>query len=481
MTSRPRSSSLYLRTLIAILVAVLVGAAIIAAAIWGAIRIGHPVGMVVAAAGILTGVVYLTARFIHHQLDLPLRQLMDSAKEIARGNFDHKVHVTASDELNQLSRIFNYMTLELKRMTDLNINQIIREQIKTEAILRNIADGVIVSGPFDEVLLINNVVEKWFGIREKDILACSLTYFIPDLKPLLEATKQSDEGSVIRQEIETHPDAPQNNIVLSAHASKIIDDRELLAIVIVLRNITKEKEVDRLKTELVSVVAHELRSPLTSIAGFSEVVSQDKELSPGRRQEYMEIIRSESARLADMIDKFLNISRIESGQTVVNRSSIDLVGVVEGVLSVHRPLAERKNIEVELATDPDMPPAFADPDLMGQLIINLFSNAVKYSPEDTKIRMTVTRTPDHALIRIRDQGFGMSKENVRKLFTKFFRAKDDKRLHDIEGSGLGLAFVKEIVTQHGGKITVESELGKGSVFSVYIPLAERSAVGAGSN
>jgi len=340
---------------------------------------------------------------------------------------------------------------------------------------------VIVSGPFDEVLLINNVVEKWFSIREKDILACSLTYFIPDLKPLLEETKQSDMNSVVRQEIEIHHDSSQENIVLSAHASKIIDDRELLAIVIVLRNITKEKEVDRLKTELVSVVAHELRSPLTSIAGFSEVVSQDKDLGPGRRQEYMEIIRSESARLADLIDKFLNISRIESGQTPINRIPIDLSDVVTGVMSIHQPLAERKRIQVELATDPDMPTAMADPDLIGQLVLNLFSNAVKYSPEDSKIRITVTRTPDHALIRMRDEGFGMSKDNVRRLFTKFFRAKDDKRLNDIKGSGLGLAFVKEIITQHNGRITVESELGKGSVFSVYIPLAETSTVSAGSN
>ncbi len=477
----PRFSNLYFKTFLTILSAVLLGAAAVGAATWASLRIGHPVGMGILAALCIGAAIYAAARFIHHQLDQPIRQFMDSAKEIARGNFDHKVTVTASDELRQLSKIFNYMTLELKRMTDLNISQIIREQIKTEAILRNIADGVIVSGPFDEVLLINNVVEKWFGIREKDILACSLTYFIPDLKPLLEETKQSEADAGIRQEIETHPHSHQNNIILSAHASKIIDDRELLAIVIVLRNITKEKEVDRLKTELVSVVAHELRSPLTSIAGFSEVVSQDKDLSEGRRQEYMEIIHAESARLADLIDKFLNISRIESGQTPINRMPIDLSGVVSGVLGVHQPLADRKRIEVELTTDPDMPMALADPELIGQLVLNLFSNAIKYSPEDSKIRMTVTRTRDYALIRVRDEGFGMSKENVRKLFTKFFRAKDDKRLHDIEGSGLGLAFVKEIVTQHEGRITVESELGKGSVFSVYIPLIGTLARGSGSN
>jgi len=431
---------------------------------------GHRIGFVVAGFILAILIVWFSVRRIQAQIDIPVRRFIDSAKQIARGNFDHRVDVSSSEGLDQLAKIFNYMTLELKRITDLNINQIIREQIKIETIIRNIADGVIVSGPFDEVLLVNNVVEKWFNIREKDVLACSLTYFIPDMKPLLDLAKQAEPEVVIHHEI-TIPSVNTKGLILAANASKVYDDRELIGIVIILRNVTKEKEVDRLKTELVSVVAHELRSPLTSIAGFSEVVAQEKDLAPSRRQEYMEIIRAESRRLADLIDKFLNISRMESGQTPIHMIPLELNGLVSNVLEIHRTQAERKNIRVEFEADPDIPTVMGDPDLLGQVVLNLFSNAIKYSPQETTIRVVVARTTDSALIRIRDEGFGMSKENLNRLFTKFFRAKDDKRLQDIEGTGLGLAFVKEIVLQHGGKVVVESELGKGSMFTVYLPLA----------
>ncbi len=465
------SARLRIRIAVYVSVAAIAGAGVAA----GYFLLVESWGPAISLAGIAVAavVVALGTRQIQHQIDVPIRRFIDSAKQIARGNFDHKIDVRASEGLDQLARIFNYMTIELKRITDLNINQIIREQIKTETILRNIADGVIVAGPFDEVLLVNNIVEKWFHIREKDILACSLTYFIPDLKPLLEEAKQAEPSAVIRQEIST-PEYAEQNLILAAHASKVMDDREVIGIVIVLRNVTKEKEVDRLKTELVSVVAHELRSPLTSIAGFSEVVAQQKDLSPARRQEYMEIIRTESARLSDLIDKFLNISRIESGQTPINLIPLELNSVVSGVLDIHKTQADQKNIRVEFEADPDVPPVLGDPDLLGQLVLNLFSNAVKYSPPETTIRIIVTRTGEAALVRIRDEGFGMSRDNQRRLFTKFFRAKDDKRLTDIDGTGLGLAFVKEIVIQHHGRITVDSTLGKGSVFTVYLPFAEVS-------
>ena len=411
---------------------------------------------------------YLTAKFTAQEISNPIKRFIESAKEIARGNFDHKVSVQSSEEIIQLSRIFNYMTLELKRIYQININEIIREKIKTEAILRNIADGVIVVSALDEILLLNDIIEDWFNVKEKDVHGCSLTFFFPELKFLTAKTKDSNTNEIFKEEIEIHPDNAPSKIVLAAHASKVMDNFELIAIVIVLRNITKEKEVDKLKTELVHVVAHELRSPLTSIAGFSEIL-KDPALAATTKKEYIDIIHYESGRLADLINKFLDISRIESGQTPLTKIPVDIVTVLSNVLTVNSHLAVKKRIHVITDFTEPVPLVLVDPDLIGQVVLNLFSNAVKYSPEFSTITVSIKHLKSSVVVLVQDTGFGISKENLNHLFQKFFRAKDDKNIKDVEGSGLGLAFVKEIIQQHDGRINVESELGKGSSFSFSLP------------
>lgn len=413
-------------------------------------------------------IAFLIAMFGSQEISSPIKKLMVSAREIARGNFDHKVDVQTSEEMRQLSQIFNYMTIELKRINQININQIIREKIKTEAILRHIADGVIVVGPYDEILMINNVVEDWFNIKEHVVRGSSMAFLFPDLKFLVQETRSGNANELLKDEIEIHPANLPERIVLAAHASQVVDAQELIAIVIVLRNITLEKQVDQLKTELVHVVAHELRSPLTSIAGFSEII-KDPDLQSEVRKEYIDIIHYESGRLSELINRFLDISRIENGQTALTRVPVDIESVLVNVLSVHTPLAQKKNIRVKTRIDNSLPAVLADPDLIGQVALNLFSNAVKYSPEGSLITVDIRGGETEVHVQFIDTGYGISPENVRKLFHKFFRAKDDKHVKETEGTGLGLAFVKEIIHQHGGQVYVESELGKGSTFGFSLP------------
>jgi two-component system phosphate regulon sensor histidine kinase PhoR len=420
-------------------------------------------------------IAYLISLVTAHEITRPIVRLTESVKEIARGNFDHKIHIQTGREISQLSRIFNYMTLELKRIYQININQIIREKIKTEAILRNIADGVIVCGPADDVVMVNDVVERWFGVREKDLIGISLNFFIPDLKFLVAQVKEGALDDVFKDEIEIKPVDGRDELILGAHASKVMDHDEIIAIVIVLRNITREKEIDKMKTELVSVVAHELRSPLTSITGFSEFL-RDPELPDASRREYIDIISYESSRLSELINKFLDISRIESGQTVLNKAPIDLLMIISSVLSINSHLAQKRRITIRTEFPESVPPVFADPDLIAQVVLNLFSNALKYSREETEVVVSVdVAGEDEITVSVRDHGFGISPENVKYLFTKFFRAKDDKRVKATEGTGLGLAFVKEIIHQHDGRVQVQSEWGKGSVFSFTLPVFREAA------
>jgi len=225
-----------------------------------------------------------------------------------------------------------------------------------------------------------------------------------------------------------------------------------------------------MKTELVSMVAHELRSPLTSISGFSELLL-DPDLSREQQEEYAGIILKESNRLGDLINKFLDISRIESGRIQPKKNAIDLVETVQMVIGNNSFLAAKKNIDVEVHPPDEPAEIWADSGMMEQVFINLFSNAIKYSPENTRIDILVRQNENEVIAEVHDQGYGIPRNAIGKIFDKFFRVTEHEAVRASTGTGLGLALVKQIIELHGGRITVESEIGKGSVFTIYLPKA----------
>ena len=188
--------------------------------------------------------------------------------------------------------------------------------------------------------------------------------------------------------------------------------------------------------------------------------------------EYAAIILKESNRLSELINKFLDISKIEAGKSQVKKSPVQLREIVDKVLDVNLHQAEKKNIAVSVKASPNLPFAFADRDMMEQVILNLFSNAVKYSPDNASVEIRLRALEQEILVEVEDTGYGISAEDLPRIFDKFYRASDHEEVRDAGGTGLGLALVKEIVELHGGKINVKSDLGKGSVFSISLPKYE---------
>ena len=223
-----------------------------------------------------------------------------------------------------------------------------------------------------------------------------------------------------------------------------------------------------MKPELVSMVANELRSPLTSIAGFSELLL-DKEISQEQSIEYAEIILNESRRLSELINKFLDISRIESGKSQVHKTNVRMEDIIRSIIGMNMFLAGSKNIDVEIQMSDNIDEVYVDREIMGEVILNLFSNAVKYSPDGTKIIFKIEDNGDEQIIKVSDQGYGISEESLNKIFNKFYRVKDNEKVQDISGSGLGLALVKEIIEKQGGTISAESKLNQGSTFILTLP------------
>lgn len=411
------------------------------------------------------------AYYFSKRISYPITHFIESAREIARGNFSHKISLQSNDEIGRLAKIFNYMTTELRRLDEMNLNKIINEKNKTETILRNIADGVIVTDPNSKILLINSVAERWFGITANAIKEHTFEELIGDRKLVNFIRDISSNGKKDTQNIEIvlEPKEGRKEIVLQARSARIVGEKnELVGVVTILRDITREKEIDRLKTELVSMVAHELRSPLTCISGFSELLLDDT-ITRGQSEEYASIILKEASRLNDLINKFLDISKIESGRSQVRKTSVDLKMLVEKIVDFNGQLAEKKNISVELEVPPEISHIQADRDMMEQVFLNLFSNAVKYSPENASVRIRVRESNEDMIVEVEDTGFGISEQSLPHIFDKFYRITDNEKVVDITGSGLGLALVKEIVEIHGGYVEAKSRLGEGSTFLVSLP------------
>ncbi len=409
--------------------------------------------------------------YLSKRISQPIAYFTRTATEIARGNFNERVNVDSQDELGRLAKIFNYMTEELHRLRKMDLNRIINEKKKNDTIIKNIADGVMVTDPNSCILVMNVMMENWFGIQEKEcfnkpleqcISNATLLQFIRNVQN--DVSKKTPTTEIVIKSTKTWRD-----IFLQAHAARVVSEQnELIGIVTILRDITREKEIDRMKTELVSMVAHELRSPLTSISGFSELLL-DPTVNREQSEEYATIILKESNRLSDLINKFLDISKIEAGKSQAKKVPMQIRDVIDKVLDINLHQAEKKGIVVSVKVSPNLPLVIGDVDMLEQVALNLFANAVKYSPENTAIEIRLKERENDVLIEFEDNGYGISEKAQQRLFEKFYRVTDNEKVREITGTGLGLALVKEIVEIHGGNITVQSKLGEGSTFSFTIP------------
>lgn len=414
----------------------------------------------------LGGAYVLSKRFTR-----PIRHFTRSATEIARGNFNERVTIESHDEIGRLAKIFNYMATELRRLHEMNLNKIINEKNKTETIIKNIGDGVFVTDAQNKIVMMNAAMEAWFGITEKQSLSAPLESRISNsqLLTFIRDVQSDNKQRPPSMEIVIKSPRTWKNIFLQARAARVMNDKsELIGIVTILRDITREKEIDRMKTELVSMVAHELRSPLTSISGFSELLL-DPHINREQSEEYATIILKEASRLSDLINKFLDISKIEAGKSQIKKAPMQLREVIDKVLEINLHQAEKRGIVVSVKLAPNLPLVLGDRDMLEQVVLNVFSNAVKYSPENSVIEIRVKERDNDVLVEIEDNGYGISEKSLPRIFDKFYRVTDNDKVREIGGTGLGLALVKEVIEIHNGTISVKSKLQEGSTFSFTVP------------
>jgi PAS domain S-box-containing protein len=341
------------------------------------------------------------------------------------------------------------------------------EKRELEHTLQSMLSGVLVVDRDGRVKLLNTAGRQIFGLTggSKVGQQLSASIYNSDVEKLLqEALHIGEESS---QEISIF--TPQERI-FQVQTSLLRDEEQLISgVVATFNDITELRNVERMKTEFVSSVSHELRTPLTSIKGFVRTLLEDEEGYYDRdmQREFYQIIDSECDRLVRLISDLLNVSRIESGRHLeLLLKPINLPKLIERRVSSQRSYAA--NHEITISCDPNLPEITADEDKVDQILTNLISNAVKYSPEGGEIKIEVSDLGAEVQIDITDQGIGIPSDHLEKIFTRFHRV-DNRDTRQAGGTGIGLYLVKHLVEAHLGRIWVKSEYGKGSTFSFTLP------------
>jgi len=412
-----------------------------------------------------------------------IRTIALQLENMARNGQVGLLMADSGGELMAITRPVNsFLTATRKRMEELQARNkeleiellvAAAEKRHTEAIIFSISDAVIVTNKFDELMLANEAAEKLFGFRLSSVLRKNIDQFINDgtLIRLIRETR-SQERNLTRKVFEHLIDrkgAPLNfSITLSCIA---LPNDEVAGVVVVLHDVTREHEIARMKTDFVSNVSHELKTPLASITAYTEMLMDGEAADEKTRREFYEIIFAETNRLNRLIENILNISRIESGAVKVIYETFSLTAVAKQAIEILSPQAKAKQIRIVERLAPVYHQVKADRDMIHQAVLNLLSNAIKYTPDGGTVTVSVMSDERRgmAICEFSDTGLGISQEDLPRIFDKFYRVKSTSKM--AKGTGLGLTLVKHIIeTVHDGKLSVVSEPGKGSKFSFELPL-----------
>jgi len=402
----------------------------------------------------------------------PLRRIMSAAQKVSEGDYEATVTTRTADELGRLAAEFNAMVRKLKAYNDLNVRQIVEEKGKSEAIIRSIDDGIVVVDSDGKVIDMNPTASRTLQIEERSW----------EDKHFLEVVKSEELFQYVKQAVESGEppriEEGQNVFTVAKGATErhfqfsITPVRaktgSMVGVVLLLRDVTKLRELDRLKSEFVMSASHELRTPLTSI-GMSVSLLQEtamKKLTEKER-ELLQAAHEELERIKALVNDLLDLSKIESGKVVLAFDSTPVSLLCDKAIAALKVQAEEKGVQVTSAVPEGLPDVKADANKIAWVLTNLIANSLRYTDRGGSVHLAAEKIGSQVHVAVADTGAGIPYEYQSRIFDKFVQVKGQSG----GGTGLGLAICKEIVRAHGGTIWVDSEPGKGSTFTFTLPLA----------
>ncbi len=391
----------------------------------------------------------------------PIKNITEKVVLMSKGNFDNKVKVLSNDEIGELSETFNFLTTKLKS----SIREISLEKTKLEAVVNHMTDGVIAVNNKNKIILINPKAIK--------LLDCIDVYFFDNFDELMEGIDASLKFENIVKEDEDWIGSKtiirNNQVIKFNYAPYTNDEGAKTGIIFVLQDVTESEKLDAMRRDFVANVSHELKTPLTSIKSYTETLMggfvEDKEM----QHKFLSVIDSESDRMTRLVRDLLELSNFDSKNIEFSYELNDYIELINNSVDKLRAQADSKHITINLNYKEEKIYGFFDYYRMEQVIINIISNAIKYSKENGNIFITLDVNRSNVIISFKDNGIGIPKKDLDRIFERFYRV-DKARSREMGGTGLGLSIVKEIIKAHHGEIHVDSEIDKGTIFTINMPL-----------
>ncbi len=406
---------------------------------------------IVTATAMIVAIGLLGAYVFSRSLVRPFRELATAFREVGAGNLQTKMSLRFKDEWKDVASSFNAMTEQMRSL----LADVRSRKEELDSILTSMREALLVLDKAGKIVLSNPSARRILGqdtLEENFYWQVIRAAGFAELVERLRKEKGSCAGEINLGE----------RTYFGSATFLPAQDR----MVIVLTDVTEMQALARVKRDLVLNISHELRTPLTAIKGFAETLAS--EVGDNQRT-YVETILRHTDRLVRILDNLLLLSRLEEPSTELERKSVDVGSLVAHLLKLFETKAQEKNLVLRFEAEPDLPAIEADPFLLEQVVINLIDNAFKYT-ERGEVRVSLAKKGHYLMLEVADTGIGLAEEDKQRIFERFY-VVDKSRSRKLGGSGLGLSIVKHIVGLHGGTIEVDSRLGEGSKFSVFLPLS----------
>lgn len=414
-------------------------------------------------SGIISLVLLLAITFlIFRRTTEPLDRLTDAARDFSVGKLKQVRVRKHGNELDTLASAFNQMATQINtQMQDLQ-----EQTERLSNILNQMQDGVVIVSEKGIIQSINPAAEKMFDVSKADAIG----------EPLIQVLQYYKVSELFQQTLEDRTqnmsaiDLPQRSMYLQAIGS-VLQDPNGRSVLLLFQDTSRQRQLEAMRKDFVSNVSHELRTPLASLRALSETLENGALDDPPAARHFMELMEVEIAKLTQMVDELLELSRIESGRVKMNRAEADPGEMICSAVERMTLQAKRSGVALTGACDSNLPKIWADSEQIEQVLINLIHNAVKFTAPGGSITVSADVDGDYVVFRVKDTGVGIAKEDLSRIFERFYKSD---RSRATRGTGLGLSIAKHVIENHGGWLWVESTPGEGSTFHFSIPIGLKS-------
>ena len=388
----------------------------------------------------------------------PIQKLTNAIREIGNKNYNHRIHIDSKDEFGELANAFNEMAERLQYFENSNLNKLIFEKSRAEAVINSLKDASIGIDKNNRVLFANQQALQLLGLKSEEVVGRSTE----------EVSKRNDLFKFLNEAEGKNPfkivlDGKENYYVKE---SIDVSQGNTSSKVIVLKNITSFKELDVAKTDFIATISHELKTPLAS-SDFSLKLLEDNRIGKEEQKELIQQLKNDNQRMLRILSELLNMSQVEAGKIQLDIQPVSAYAIVENSINAVNTAAREKELHIEKEMQPGLPEIQADPEKITWVLNNFLTNAIRYSPAASAIVVDVHKVDKHISFSVSDKGQGIDEMYLNRIFERYFQipGRSDKK-----GSGIGLAICKEFIEAMGGKIWVKSKFGEGSKFGFDLAL-----------